>query len=81
VWIRVAFEGEDKGKAYGRGGRNIQAIRAVLEASARSVGQSIHLDVFGGDYKTPLSEQPTPSKSPRNSPPKRLPNKINRKPQ
>ena len=25
LWIRVAFDGEDKGRVFGRGGRNIQA--------------------------------------------------------
>lgn len=48
VWLRLAFEGADKGRVFGRGGRNIQAIRAVLEAAARSVGYSAHLDIYGG---------------------------------
>ena len=47
VWVRVAFEGADKGRVFGRGGRNIQAIRSVLEAAARTAGYSAHLDVFG----------------------------------
>jgi predicted RNA-binding protein YlqC (UPF0109 family) len=47
IWIRVAFNGEDKGRVLGRGGRNIQAVRAVLSAIAQSVGQSVHLDIFG----------------------------------
>jgi len=47
VWIRMAFEG-DKGRVFGRGGRNFQAIRIVLDAVARSVGQSVHLDIYGG---------------------------------
>lgn len=47
VWVRVAFEGVDKGRVFGRGGRNIQAIRSVLEASARAAGYSAYLDVFG----------------------------------
>lgn len=47
VWVRVAFEGSDKGRVFGRGGRNIQAIRSVLEAAARTVGYSAYLDVFG----------------------------------
>lgn len=48
VLIRVAFDGEDRGRVYGRGGRNIQAIRTVLQGIARSSGYSLHLDVFGG---------------------------------
>lgn len=47
VWVRVAFEQEDKGKVFGRGGRNIQAIETVLNTSAADTKQQIHLDVFG----------------------------------
>lgn len=48
IWVRIAFEGSDKGRVFGRGGRNIQAIRTVLEAIAGLSGYSIHLDIFGG---------------------------------
>jgi predicted RNA-binding protein YlqC (UPF0109 family) len=47
VLIRLAFEGEDKGRVFGRGGRNIQAIRTVLQAVAQTAGQFAHLEVFG----------------------------------
>ena len=47
VLIRLAFEGEDKGRVFGRSGRNIQAIRTVLQAIAQSAGQMAHLEVFG----------------------------------
>lgn len=47
VWVRVAFEGDDKGRVFGRGGRNIQAIRSVLEAAARAASYTAYLDVFG----------------------------------
>jgi predicted RNA-binding protein YlqC (UPF0109 family) len=46
VWIRLAFEGTDKGRVYGRGGRNIQAIRTVLEIAATIAGQSLYLDIY-----------------------------------
>lgn len=46
VWIRVAFEGADKGRVFGRGGRNIQAIRTVIQAAAQAAGQSAHLDIY-----------------------------------
>ncbi|NEQ67415.1 MAG: KH domain-containing protein [Symploca sp. SIO1B1] len=46
VWIRLAFEGEDKGRVFGRGGRNIQAIRTVIKAVAQAAGQSVHLDIY-----------------------------------
>ena len=47
VWIRVAFEGEDKGRVFGRGGRNIQAIRTVIAAAAALAGHSVYLDIYG----------------------------------
>jgi uncharacterized protein len=47
VWIRIAVATPDRDTAFGRGGRNIQAIRTVLQASASAVGQSIYLDVYG----------------------------------
>lgn len=47
VWIRVAFSPEDRGRMFGRGGRNIQAIRTVLQATANLYNQRIALDVYG----------------------------------
>ena len=47
LWIRVAFDGEDKGRVFGRGGRNIQAIRKVLKATGSLHNCSVHLDVYG----------------------------------
>jgi hypothetical protein len=65
VWVRLAFEGSDKGRVFGRGGRNIQAIRAILEASAQAAGYTAYLDVYGaatqsrdGDLSSDLSEKP-----------------------
>jgi uncharacterized protein len=49
VWIRVAIDSADQGSAFGRGGRNIQAVRVVLQSAAVTVGQSIHLDVYGSN--------------------------------
>nr|WP_246841285.1 KH domain-containing protein [Chroococcidiopsis sp. TS-821] len=49
VWIRVAFEGDDKGRVYGRGGRNIQAIRTVIAAAGAIAEQSVYLDIYGGE--------------------------------
>jgi uncharacterized protein len=47
VWIRIAFEG-DKGRVFGRGGRNLQAISSILEAVGKAAGQFVHLDIYGG---------------------------------
>ncbi|WP_201253408.1 KH domain-containing protein [Nodularia spumigena] len=49
VWIRIAFESKDKGKVFGRGGRNIQAIRTVIAAAAEFAGQSVYLDMYGSN--------------------------------
>jgi uncharacterized protein len=49
VWIRVAVAIVDRDSAFGRGGRNIQAIRTILQTAAVAVGQSIHLDVYGSN--------------------------------
>lgn len=79
VWIRIAFEGEDKGRVFGRGGRNIQAIRTVMEAAAKAAGQSVYLDIYGGlgqerdgglvSREAPRSSTPSPKPSaPRSSP-------------
>lgn len=51
VWVRLAFENEDKGKIYGRGGRNIQAIRTVIAAAAAIAEQSVYLDIYGSDQE------------------------------
>jgi len=47
LWLRVAFDTNDKGKVFGRGGRNIKAIRTVLKTAATNVNQYIHLDIYG----------------------------------
>lgn len=45
--IRIAFEGEEKGRVFGRGGRNIQAVRTVVETFSQLAGYTAHLDVYG----------------------------------
>jgi hypothetical protein len=61
VWIRLAFEGADKGRVFGRGGRNIQAIRTVLQAAAQAAGQSVHLDIYDSDSSDGSSRRESPS--------------------
>ena len=51
VWIRVAFETEDKGRVFGRGGRNIEAIRTVIAAAAAAAGHSVYLDIYGSQVQ------------------------------
>ncbi|MGA7935722.1 MAG: KH domain-containing protein [Kovacikia sp.] len=78
VWVRLAFEGSDKGRVFGRGGRNIQAIRSVLEGVARSVGYAAYLDIFGtspqgrndeADYEAPKEKPASRSSSGSKAPP------------
>lgn len=78
IWIRLAFDSSDKGRVFGRGGRNIQAIRTVLAAAAQSSSQTIYLDVFGGDSVSGRdegsdSESGAQSPPPRSTPPKSAP--------
>jgi predicted RNA-binding protein YlqC (UPF0109 family) len=46
IWLRVAFDKSDRGKVFGRGGRNIQAIRTTLETAAIAHNQSVFLDIY-----------------------------------
>jgi uncharacterized protein len=84
VWIRVAVASSDQGSAFGRGGRNIQAIRTVLQAAATAVGQSIHLDVYGSnsssrerdsDRTTRDDEPANPGRSAGSRPTRSAPNR------
>jgi predicted RNA-binding protein YlqC (UPF0109 family) len=75
VLIRLAFEGEDKGRVFGRGGRNIQAIRTVIQASAQMSGHTAHIDIYdssnsgseGAPERRSSGSRP-PSRPPRNRP-------------
>ncbi|MEH1947075.1 MAG: KH domain-containing protein [Nostoc sp.] len=80
VWVRIAFESADKGKVFGRGGRNIQAIRTVIAAAAAAAGQSTYLDIYGSttpgregmsfDEETEERSPPPTKREPRNDGPK-----------
>lgn len=52
VWIRLALEQTDQGKVFGRGGRNLSAIRTVLNAAALAADQSVYLDIYGAKETT-----------------------------
>ncbi len=48
VWVRVALSEEaDRGRFFGRGGRNIQAVRNILKAAGDNAEQKVTLEVFG----------------------------------
>ncbi len=59
LWLRAAFnEEEDKGRVFGRGGRNIKAMRNVMMAAAKQSEITVNLNVFG---------EPEPERSERSS--------------
>jgi hypothetical protein len=80
ILIRLAIEGEDKGRVFGRGGRNLQAIRTVLRAVAELNGHIASLEVFGtssgDDRPSQGSEESRNGGEPRR---RRKPSRPNRK--
>jgi uncharacterized protein len=48
VWVRIAFAETDREKVVGGSNRHLYAIKTILTAAARQVGQSVYLDVHGG---------------------------------
>jgi uncharacterized protein len=52
IWLRVAFNTADKGKVFGRGGRNIQAVSTILKTAATNVNQYLYLDVYNSDRES-----------------------------
>ncbi len=82
VWIRMSFEDPEKGRVFGRGGRNIQAIRTVLAAAAEMVGESVYLDIYGSgsgerefdrEFDNSSYERSERRKSPPSTPRAKLP--------
>lgn len=67
VWVRLAFEDTDKGRVLGRGGRNIQAIRNVLEGVAKAAGHTALLDVYGTQREESEPERSNDRFAPRSS--------------
>lgn len=71
VWVRVAFDPADRGRLFGRGGRNIQAIRTVLKAATPGSDCSVYLDIYGpGEERLGAQNQ---KKSDRPRKPRRRP--------
>lgn len=73
VLIRMAVEGEDKGRVFGRGGRNIQAIRTVVQAVAQASGHMAHLDIYGSQSTGRDNGGEDRAHSPSRSSPRRPP--------
>ena len=68
IWLRVAFDTADKGKVFGRGGRNIQAVGTILKTAATNANQSLHLDVYNSDRDKEKSKSQHKKKSRPNRP-------------
>ncbi|MEL6438967.1 MAG: KH domain-containing protein [Cyanobacteria bacterium J06621_8] len=49
IWLRVAFDKSDRGKVFGRGGRNIQAIRTTIQTAAMANQDSVFLDIYSDE--------------------------------
>jgi hypothetical protein len=70
VWIRVAFNEAERGKVFGRGGRNVQAIRTVVRSTAALSGWSAYFDVYGGNSHEGSAGRPSRPPRKRTKPPK-----------
>lgn len=49
IWLRIAFDQSDRGKVFGRGGRNIQAIRTTIKTAAIAHNDSVFLDIYSDE--------------------------------
>ena len=49
IWLRIAFDKGDRGKVFGRGGRNIQAIRTTIQTAAIAHNESVFLDIYSDE--------------------------------
>ena len=67
IWLRVAFDSADKGKVFGRGGRNIQAVSKILQTAAANANQSLRLDIYNSDRPQTAEPQRTSKARPRRS--------------
>ncbi len=46
VRIRLAFDLGDKGRVFGRNGRNIQAVRTIVTTAAQASDQTVYFDIY-----------------------------------
>lgn len=79
VLLRVAFAPDDRGRMFGRGGRNIQAIRTVLETTAALYDQRVSLDVYGESAQQSRSGSDDGASGDRNRRPRRSGNRPSKR--
>ena len=73
VWIRVALDASDRGRAVGRDGRNLQAMRSVLNMAAAPTGQRVTLEIYGERSSHSHGDNHRSERSPRRSSPRTTP--------
>ena len=49
IWLRIAFDQSDRGKVFGRGGRNIKAIRTAIQTAASAHNELVFLDIYSDE--------------------------------
>lgn len=71
-WLRISMSESDRGRAYGRGGRNIQSIRQVLEGVGRAHGHTVSVEIHEENRRSrpPSSSSDAPA-APKSPPIKR----------
>ena len=70
LWIRVAFDPEDRGRIFGKGGRTIHAVRTIVMAAAEEAGHWARLEVFDPTPNT--SSDDRNSEYPENQEPQQI---------
>jgi uncharacterized protein len=46
TWLRIAFDPQDKGRVFGRGGRTIQAIRTLVVTAGKLTDHRASLEIY-----------------------------------
>ena len=72
-WLRISMNESDRGRAYGRGGRNIQSIRQVLESVGTISGHVVSVEIYEQNHQfRPSSSSSASSNGPKTPPIKRI---------
>lgn len=66
AWIRLALDSSDQGRALGRDGRTLQAIRVTVGLAAAALGQRVILEVYSDRHDR--HDGSRPGRSPRRGP-------------
>ena len=72
-WLRISMNESDRGRAYGRGGRNIQSIRQVLESVGTISGHVVSVEIHEQNRQfRPSSSSSDSSNGPKTPPIRRI---------